>query len=89
MDTRLIWAGLFFCIAAFAKFPQIDLVIASHYYQPGVGFVYRQNPMVIWLYQWTPWIGRTLVLMLALLWGFNGFVASWLRRQGRDQLADR
>lgn len=89
VDTRLIWALLFFCVAAFAKFPQIDLVIASHYFQPGVGFVYRQNPVVLALYHWTPLIGRTLILLLALFWGFNGFVAAWFRKRGQSDLADK
>lgn len=89
LDTRLIWAGLFFSLAIYAKFPQVDLMVAAKYYQSGLGFVYRQDPVVLWLYNWTPWIGRALILALALLWAFNGFIASWLRRHGRTDQASR
>ncbi|MGE5450914.1 MAG: phosphatase PAP2 family protein [Acidobacteriota bacterium] len=89
LDTRLIWAGLFFSLAVFAKFPQIDLIVAANYYQTGAGFIHRQDPMVLWLYNWTPWLGRALVLALALFWAFNGFIASWLTRRGQLDRANR
>lgn len=89
LDTRLIWAGLFFCVAIFAKFPQIDLLVSARYYQAGLGFFHRQDPIVLGLYNWTPWIGRTLILGLALFWAFNGRIAAWLRRRGRNEQARR
>lgn len=89
LDTRLIWAGLFFCLAVFAKFPQLDLQVASHYYTPAQGFLYRNDPVVLWLYNWTPWIGRALVLGLALFWAFNGLIAAWLRKRGQGDTATR
>ena len=89
LDTRLIWAGLFFSLAVFAKFPQVDLMVSANYYQKGLGFIHAQDPMVLWLYNWTPWIGRALVLALALFWAFNGFIASWLNRRGQADQAVR
>jgi lipid A 4'-phosphatase len=66
MDTRLIWAGLFFSIALFAEFPGLDLLISAHYYSPQGGFVHRQDPVVMALYNWTPWIGRGLLVVMAV-----------------------
>lgn len=87
LDTRLIWALLFFCLAIFAKVPQLDLMVAARYYLPDLGFVHRQDPWVLWSYNWTPWIGRALVLALALLWAFNGLIAGALRRVGHETKA--
>jgi lipid A 4'-phosphatase len=81
-DTRLIWAGLFFGLALFAAAPQLDLLVSARAYQAGQGFVHAQDPFVRWLYVWTPWLGRGLLVgmvMVALLgrpWG------GWLSRRG-------
>ena len=89
LDTRLIWAGLFFAVAAFIQFPQLDLQIASHYYRPELGFIYSQDPVVLALYNWTPWIGRILVLAMFLFWLFNKPISHLLQRQGRPDWSER
>ncbi len=87
LDTRLIWALLFFCLAIFAKVPQLDLMATARYYTPELGFIHSQDPWVLWSYNWTPWIGRALILVLVLLWAFNGLIAKALRRAGQETQA--
>ncbi len=66
-DTRLIWAGLFFVVAVFAKFPGLDLLFSARYHVPGQGFVHAQDPVVQWLYLWTPWLGRGLLVGMLIV----------------------
>ena len=87
LDTRLIWALLFFCLAIFAKVPQLDLMATARYYTPELGFIHSKDPWVLWSYNWTPWIGRALILVLVLLWAFNGLIAKALRRAGQETQA--
>lgn len=63
---QLLWAGLMFALAIFAKFPGADLLVSARWYAPGQGFVHAQDPWVVALYDWTPWLGRALVVALAL-----------------------
>jgi lipid A 4'-phosphatase len=89
IDTRLIWAGLFFAVALFASFPGLDLLFSARYYQPGLGFFQRSNPVVLALYDWTPWIGRGLVLVLVLFALLAPLLAKVFRSSGRPDLAVR
>lgn len=89
MDTRLIWAGLFFSLAIFAEFPGLDLLISARYYSPELGFIHRQDPVVLALYNWTPWLGRGLLVVLLVF----ALAAPWLARrlsgQGHADWAER
>ena len=82
-DTRLIWAGFFFAVAIFAQLPGLDLLFSQRYYTPGQGFVHARDPLVLWLYDWTPWLGRGLVVLLAIvaLWGRQ--IGTLFTRAGR------
>ena len=88
MDTRLIWAGLFFAIALFSKIPQLDLMATARYFSPELGFIYRDDPIVQWLYWWTPWIGRGLIVILALVWAFNSLWGKLLLKAGQAAWAE-
>lgn len=88
-DTRLIWAGLFFAIAVFSKFPGLDLLFSMRYYSAEGGFVHRQDLLVLALYNWTPWIGRALVLVLALYALSAPLIARLMAARGRQDLATR
>ena len=86
--NHLIWALLFFALALFAKFPGLDLLISARYYDPELGFFHRHQPVVIALYDWTPWIGRALVIALALyaLLRLQAFLPYSLGREGMPSL---
>ena len=49
IDTRLIWAMLFFALAVYAKFPGLDLIVSSRYFDSARGFVHAQDPFVLLL----------------------------------------
>lgn len=66
-DTRLIWAGLFLSLAAFSKVPNIDLWFSQRYYTEQAGFFQATNPAVIALYDWTPVIGKSLLVLAAVI----------------------
>lgn len=87
--TYMIWAGLFFSLAIFAQFPGLDLLVSVPYYSPERGFFHRDDPLVLALYNWTPWIGRGLVLALVLHALLAPFVAWLLARAGKPELAVR
>lgn len=80
-DTRLIWAGLFLSLALFAKVPRVDLIVSQRYYTPEAGFFQAGNPLVQALYQYTPILGNTLLVLAALL----ALAAPWLARQARGR----
>ena len=89
LDTRLIWAMLFFALAVYAKFPGLDLIVSSRYFDSARGFVHAQDPFVLLLYDWTPPIGRGLALLAALhalLAPVLGRLLNWL---GRPEIAHR
>lgn len=65
LHDRLSWWALPLCIALFVAFPQLDLTVARHLHTPGGGFTWAREPFVRWIYVWTPWIGRALLLVLA------------------------
>jgi lipid A 4'-phosphatase len=88
-DTRLIWAGLFFSLAIFAQFPGLDLLVSVRWWHPDHGFIHRQDPVVLALYDWTPWIGRGLILVLALFALFAPLVARVFERLNRPETAQR
>jgi len=88
-DNRLIWAGLFFALAIFSKFPGLDLLVSVRYYNAENGFFHRNDPFVLALYDWTPWIGRGLILALALFAMLAPLLARMLARRGRADLAER
>ncbi len=81
-DTRLIWAGFFFALAIFAEFPGVDLLVSARYFVQGQGFVHAQDPVVLWLYLWTPWLGRGLLLAMVIvsLWGRG--LGTWATAKG-------
>jgi lipid A 4'-phosphatase len=88
-DTRLIWAVLFFALAAFAKMPGLDLLVSARYYSADKGFIHRNDPLVLALYDWTPLIGRGLVLLAILFALAAPLIARWLQYSGREDLAVR
>lgn len=87
--THLIWAAFFISLAVFAKFPGLDLLVSARYYDPDQGFFKRDNPVVLALYDWTPWIGRGLVLALALYALLAPLVARYFDAQHQHSLARR
>ncbi len=87
--THLIWALLFFALAIFAKFPGLDLLISARYYDPELGFFHRNQPVVLALYDWTPWIGRGLVIALAVFALVAPLLARHFAKQGEHSLAQR
>jgi lipid A 4'-phosphatase len=84
-DTRLIWAGLFFALAVFSKLPGLDLLVSERYFVQGQGFVHAQDPVVQWLYVWTPWLGRGLLVGLVTVSLFGRRLGAWISRQGPGQ----
>lgn len=89
MDTRLIWAVFFFVLAVYAKFPALDLIVSSRYFDASRGFVHAQDPLVLLLYDWTPPIGRGLALLAALHALFAPLLAKALDASGRPEAARR
>lgn len=87
--TYLIWAGFFFSLAIFAQFPGLDLLVSLRCFSAEQGFLHRNDPIVLALYNWTPWIGRGLVLALFLYAVAAPFVAWLLARAGKAELALR
>ncbi len=82
-DTRLIWAGLFFAVAVYAALPGVDLLVSARCFQAGQGFTHAQDPVVRWLYVWTPWLGRGLLAGMVLVALAGRPLGAWLTRQGR------
>lgn len=89
MDTRLVWAVFFFVLAVYAKFPALDLIVSSRYFDASRGFVHAQDPLVLLLYDWTPPIGRGLALLAALHALFAPLLAKALNASGRPEVARR
>jgi lipid A 4'-phosphatase len=87
--VMLIWAGLFFSLALFAAMPGLDLVVSGHYAEIGQGFVHRNDPAVRALYDWTPWLGRGLLVLLALYALFAAALARLADGRGSPDLAVR
>lgn len=87
MDTRLIWAMFFFVLAVYAKFPAVDLIVSSRYFDAARGFIHAQDPLVLWLYNWTPPIGRGLALLAALHALLAPLIAKSLSASGRPEAA--
>ena len=86
-EARWIWAALFFCVAAFAKVPSLDLMVSQQLYTPGVGFVHAQDALVLASYDWTPVIGRSVLAALVVLALMGPILARLMRRQGWGNLA--
>lgn len=87
--TFLIWSTLFFAVALFSKLPGLDLLVSARYWRPEVGFIHAQDPLVVTLYAWTPWVGRTLLLLMALFAFAAPAVARWLQQRGHTETAER
>lgn len=85
----LIWAGLFFALAVFSAAPGLDLLFSARYFREGEGFFLRNDPVVLALYDWTPWIGRGLVLLMALFAMLAPLIARWALARGRPHLAEQ
>lgn len=85
--SMLIWAGLFLCMALYAKVPQIDLAFSARYFSAGQGFVHANDPLVRLLYVWTPPIGRTILAVLAVFALTAPLLARLAARLGHSQLA--
>ncbi len=86
-DTRLIWAGLFVSLAVFAKAPRVDILFSQRYYTPQTGFFQANNPVVQALYQYTPVVGNTLLVLAALLTVAAPWLARLARRRGAESTA--
>jgi lipid A 4'-phosphatase len=86
---KLIWAGLFFALAIFAAVPGLDLLVSARYYRAGQGFVHARDPFVLALYDWTPWLGRGLVLVLLLYAVLAPVHANWLARRQQAAYAEQ
>jgi lipid A 4'-phosphatase len=89
MDKRLLWALFFFSVAVYAKFPALDLIVSSRYFDADRGFVHAQAPLVLWLYDWTPPIGRALALLAAVHALLAPWLARLLRSIGKAEAASR
>ncbi len=89
LDTRLIWAGLFFSLAIFAQFPGLDLLVSVNYYSAEHGFFHRDDALVRVLYDWTPWLGRGLIVVLALFALLAPWIGRLLKKLGHAELAVR
>lgn len=85
----LVWAGFFFALALFSLLPGLDLLVSAHYFSAEQGFFRRNDPVVLWLYDWTPWIGRALVLALALFALLAPLLARHAASQGHTERATR
>ncbi len=87
--NQLLWAGLMFALAVFAKFPAADLIVSGKWYDLDQGFVLARHPVVLALYDWTPLFGRSLVVCLAVY----AMLAPWIARRqaaaGRTEQAER
>jgi lipid A 4'-phosphatase len=86
-DTRLIWAGLFFSLALFSALPGLDLLVSVNYWRAEQGFIHRHDPVVRALYDWTPPLGRALVLCMALFAMLAPVIARVLQKAGRAEPA--
>ena len=84
---RLILAGLFFALSIFTVMPNLDLMVAAHYYSAERGFFHAHDPFVMALYNWTPWLGRGLILVLGILALTAPLASKLFRRSGRSDLA--
>lgn len=89
LDTRLIWAVFFFVLAVYAKFPAVDLIVSSRYFDAARGFIHAQDTLVLWLYDWTPPIGRGLALMAGLHAWLAPLIAMGLSAAGHPEAARR
>lgn len=87
LDTRLIWAGLFFSLAIFAQFPGLDLLVSVNYYNAEHGFFHRNDTLVLALYDWTPWLGRGLIVALALFAMLAPWAGRLLNKRGHAERA--
>ena len=87
--ARWIWAGFFFCVAAFAKVPTLDLAASESFYTQGVGFVHARDAVVLASYDWTPLVGRLILAALIMMALLSPLAACLLRRQGREKLAQQ
>ena len=87
--TFLIWSTLFFALAIFGKLPGLDLLVSARYWRPEVGFIHAQDPVVVTLYTWTPWVGRALLLAMALFAFAAPAIARALQRRGHSSAAER
>lgn len=85
--TRLLWAGLLLCVAAFVKMPAVDLNVSQYFFTPGFGFTHRLNPWVVAIYDWTPLIGRGILVALVLFAVTCPWLVRWMRRQGHQRWA--
>ncbi|MBC7700136.1 phosphatase PAP2 family protein [Aquabacterium sp.] len=86
-EARWIWAVLLFCLAAFAKWPNLDMMVSKQLYVPGQGFIHAQNALVQASYDWTPLIGRTILAGLVVLALLGPLLARLLRGQDLARLA--
>lgn len=68
--------------ALFVAFPQIDIAIASLFYNPSDGFYLRGNPLVRLVFNAVPWITRSVVLGLVLF-----LLAAWTIWRRREFFA--
>ncbi|WP_294638364.1 phosphatase PAP2 family protein [uncultured Aquabacterium sp.] len=87
--TMLIWASLFLALAVFSKLPGLDLLVSARYWHPDKGFVHAQDAFVVGMYTVTPWLGRTLLLLLALFALTAPAIARLLKHRGHFDLATR
>lgn len=88
-QARWIWGLFFFCVAAFAKVPSLDLLASDYFYTPGPGFTHARHLLVLASYDWTPLIGRIILAALIVMALLSPVVAYLMRRQGREKTAQQ
>lgn len=71
LSTKPIWISLVLCIVLFTAWPGLDLLVARWFYAPGQGFIWRDNPLVLGIYDGTTLLGHLLLgsLLLAAVVG--------------------
>lgn len=85
--VMLVWAGLFLALALFSAAPGLDLIVSAQYFDFDKGFVHAQDAWVRALYDWTPWIGRSLIVLMAVFAALAPLLAAIAFKQSRVALA--
>lgn len=88
-EAPWIWGVLLLCVFIFAARPDLDLSVTRHLYTPGLGFVHAHDPLVLASYHWTPLIGRTILVALAVLALLSPLLSRLMNRVGQERLAQR
>lgn len=68
LHDRLAGIALLLCVTVYLLWPDLDLRVARLLWAPGQGFVHAGLGWVQWSYDWSPWVGRGLLLVIAVAW---------------------